>query len=252
MKRIFVTALLSFVAGGAALAADLPPAGPPPPRAPAVYVPAPAAFSWTGFYIGGNLGAGFNHGNITDTTLAASWGLNNKATFVGGGQVGANYQFNSFVVGVEGDFDWFANSNNSAGATVALPLGGTATLSGNSNGRWLTTVTGRLGYAFDRVLVYAKGGGAWVGNNNLTLTGPGGSVAFGTSSSNTGWVAGGGLEYAFFNNWTAKVEYDYVGLSNYTFTVPATSPVLPGDVFSTSSRNIQMVTVGVNYLFNGF
>ncbi len=77
-------------------------------------------------------------------------------------------------------------------------------------------MTGRLGYAFDRVLVYAKGGGAWVGNNNLTLlnVGTGGTVAFGTSSSNTGWVVGGGLEYAFFNNWTAKVEYDYVGLNN--------------------------------------
>ncbi len=69
MKRILVTALLSFVAGGAALAADLPPAAPPPPRAPAVYVPAPAAFTWTGFYIGGNLGGGRNHGTITDTSL---------------------------------------------------------------------------------------------------------------------------------------------------------------------------------------
>ena len=118
MKRILVTALLSFVAGGAALAADLPPAAPPPPRAPAVYVPAPAPFSWTGFYIGGNLGGGFNHGTITDTFDLFSWGLNNKTTFVGGGQVGANYQFNSFVVGVEGDFDWFADNNNSGGGTA--------------------------------------------------------------------------------------------------------------------------------------
>jgi outer membrane immunogenic protein len=255
MKRIFVTALLSFVAGGAALAADLPPAAPPPPRAPAVYVPVPAAFSWTGFYIGGNLGAGFNHGGIADSFGLYNWGVNNQATFVGGGQVGANYQFNSFVVGIEGDFDWFANNNNSGGGTAIPGLGGAGTtISGTSSGRWLTTVTGRLGYAFDRVLVYGKGGGAWVGSNNLTLVGGGASVAISNSNSNTGWVAGAGVEYAFFNNWTAKVEYDYVGLSNNTFTVPGTFPVaaVAGDVFSTSNRNIQMVTVGVNYLFNGF
>jgi outer membrane immunogenic protein len=254
MKRILGVALLCGIAAGQAFAADLPPA-PPVYKAPAVYAP-PPQFSWTGFYIGGNLGGGRNHGSVADSFGLFNWGVNNQTTFVGGGQVGANYQFNSFVVGVEGDFDWFANNNNSGGGTAIPGLAGaTTTISGSNNGRWLTTVTGRLGYAFDRVLVYAKGGGAWVGSNNLTLLNvpTGATVSFGNSNTNTGWVVGGGVEYAFFNNWTAKVEYDYVGLSNNTFTVPGTFPVgVAGDVLSTSSRNIQMVTVGVNYLFNAF
>jgi outer membrane immunogenic protein len=249
MKRILGAALLCGIAAGQAFAADLPPAPAPMPRAPAAYIPAPPPFSWTGFYIGGNLGVGFNHGTITDSFNGFNWGLNNSATFVGGGQVGANYQFSNFVVGVEGDFDWFANNNNSGGGVTAF---GT-TLQGSSNGRWLTTLTGRLGYAFDHVLVYGKGGGAWVGSNNLTLLDvpTGATVSVSNNNTNTGWVAGAGVEWAFTNNWTAKVEYDYVGLSNYSFTVPA-GFVLAGDTFSTSSRNVQMVTVGINYLFNGF
>jgi len=247
--RTLITAVTALIASGSAWAADLPPAPAPAPRAPAAYIPAPPPFSWTGFYIGGNIGAGFNHGNITDSINGASWGLNNNGTFAGGGQVGGNYQFGVVVAGVEADFEWFANNNNSGGGVTAF---GT-TLSGSSNGRWLTTVTGRLGYAFDRVLVYGKGGGAWVGSNNFTVLNvpTGASVSFSNSNSNTGWVAGAGVEWAFFNNWTAKLEYDYVGLSNYSFTVPA-GFALAGDVFTSSSRNVQMVTVGVNYLFNGF
>jgi len=239
-----VTALLVGMSAGAQ-AADLgrPPA--PAYKAPAYVAP---VFSWTGFYLGGNLGAGWSNGTVTDTLLGVNWsGNNNNATFVGGGQVGVNYQINSFVLGIEGDFDWFANNNNSATVTA---FGETVT--GSNNGRWLTTLTGRLGYAFDHVLLYGKGGGAWVGSNNFTVTNvaTGSSVSFSNNNTNTGWTAGGGLEYAFANNWTARVEYDYVGLDNASFTVPATFPVIHGDVFTTHNRNIQMVTVGINYLFN--
>ncbi len=261
MKSVLSSAVATSVVATAALlgsiaarAADLPPA--PPPRAPVAYVPVVPPFSWTGFYLGGNLGGARNHGTISDTFGLYNWGVNNQTTFVGGGQVGANYQFNSFVVGVEGDFDWFANNNNSGGGTAIPGLGGAGTtISGSNNGRWLTTLTGRLGFAMDRVLLYAKGGGAWVGSNNLTLLNAptGASVAFGNGSTNSGWVAGAGVEYAFTNNWTAKVEYDYVGLGNFNLTVPATFPPgVAGDTFSTSNRNVQMVTLGLNYLFNGF
>jgi outer membrane immunogenic protein len=229
-------------------AADLPPA-PPPPQAP-VFVPVPL-FSWTGFYLGGNLGAGWNHGNISDSSGAFAWGANNSTTFVGGGQVGVNYQINNFVVGLEGDFDWFANNNNSGGGTPLPGLAAAGTVvQGSNNGRWLTTLTGRVGLAADRLLVYMKGGGAWVGSNNLTLTnlGTGGSVSIGNGNTNTGWVAGAGIEWAFANNWTAKFEYDYVGLSNKSLTVTLPSGV--PDTFSTNNRNVQTLTVGVNYLFN--
>ncbi|MGB6940089.1 MAG: outer membrane beta-barrel protein, partial [Xanthobacteraceae bacterium] len=151
--------------------------------------------------------------------------------------------------GIEGDFDWFANNNNSGGGT---DLANGSTVQASNNGRWLTTLTGRLGVVgWNNVLFYGKGGGAWVGSNNLTLTNlnTGGSVSLGNSNTNTGWTAGAGIEWMFARNWTAKVEYDYVGLSSKSFTVPAQFPE-GGDVVSTNNRNVQMVTVGVNYLFN--
>ena len=253
-KSLFCSAAAVSVLLGLSLsakAADLPMAPPPPPRAPAFVAPPP--FSWTGFYLGGNAGAGWNHGNISDSAGLFSWGANNSTTFVGGGQVGVNYQFSSVVLGIEGDFDWFANNNNSGGGTALAGVAAGSFVQGSNNGRWLTTLTGRAGLAADRLLVYMKGGGAWVGSNNLTLTnlGPGGgSVSIGNGNTNTGWTAGAGIEWAFANNWTAKFEYDYVGLSNksLTVTLPTAPPV--ADTFSTNNRNVQMVTVGVNYLFN--
>jgi outer membrane immunogenic protein len=241
-KSMLGLVAIGLLIAGPAMAADMgmPLKAPPAPVAP--------LFSWTGFYLGGNLGAGWNDGNLTDSLFGVNWsGNNNNVTFLGGGQVGVNYQINSVVLGVEGDFDWFANNNNSATVTA---FGETVT--GSNNGRWLTTLTGRLGYAWDRVLFYGKGGGAWVGSNNFTLTNvaTGSSVSFANNNTNTGWTAGAGVEWAFYDNWTARVEYDYVGLNGATFTVPATFPVVSGDVFTTHNRNIQTVTVGINYLFN--
>jgi outer membrane immunogenic protein len=252
MRRILIAGICALAAGQA-LAADLPPS--PPPRAPAVYVPpAPPPFSWTAFYIGGNLGAGWNHGNISDSINNFNWGLNNNGTFVGGGQVGANYQFNSLVVGIEGDFDWFANNNNSGNGVT---FDGT-TLQGSSNGRWLTTLTGRLGVAADRLLFYGKGGAAWVGSNNLTLlnVNTGQTIAFSNNQTNTGWTLGAGIEWAFVDNVSARLEYDYVGLSTASFTIPPNFPngpagsVFANDVFSNSNRNISMLTLGINVLFH--
>jgi outer membrane immunogenic protein len=249
MQKLFRAAAITTLFVGmsvAAKAADLPVAPAPAYKAPVVVAP---TFSWTGFYLGGNVGAGWQNGTLADSFGLFNFNANNNATFVGGGQVGANYQFGSnFVVGIEGDFDWFANNNNSV--TVTGPLG--TTFQGSNNGRWLTTLTGRLGYAYDRVLFYGKGGGAWVGSNNFTLTdtATGASASFSNNNTNTGWTAGGGVEWAFTNNWTARVEYDYVGLSNQTFVVPAGFGAATGDVVTTNNRNIQMVTVGVNYLFN--
>jgi outer membrane immunogenic protein len=103
-----------------------------------------------------------------------------------------------------------------------------------------------------------KAGGGWVGNNNLTVTNTTTGLSFtcGTlgltnCNNNTGgWLVGAGFEYAFTNNWTVKLEYDYLGLGNRTFVVPAGAPFLAGDTFTTNNRNVQMVKVGVNYLFN--
>ena len=246
MKLIWVAAgAFALSIGGPALAADLPPPPAPPPRAPATYVPVPVPYyNWTGFYIGGNLGGGFSSGSFSDP-LGNTFTSPSNFKFLGGGQVGANYEFgNGFLIGVEAMFDWTPNSGNTA--TLTTP-GGAAALTINNS--WLTTVTGRLGYAWDRLLIYGKGGFAYVGSSNSRLTDlTSGNSVTGTTS-NYGWTAGAGLEYAFWNNWSARVEYDYIGLNNATYGVPVGPAFPPGDTFTGSNRNIQMVTLGINYKF---
>jgi outer membrane immunogenic protein len=246
MKKVLLTgtALLTLVSGSA-MAADLSRAAPAP-----VYTKAPMAplFTWTGFYVGGNLGGAWAHRDVTDTFNPGfnfSNG-NNNGVFIAGGQVGGNYQFNNFVVGLEGTFDW-ASNNNSGTTGIAVP--GVGVVQVTSNNTWVSTLAGRFGVAFDRVLVYGKGGGAWVGNNSFTVTSAGASVTGSNSNTTSGWLVGAGVEWAFATNWTLKAEYDYIGLSGRSFTIPAGSPFLVGDTFTTGSNNIQMATVGVNFLF---
>jgi outer membrane immunogenic protein len=252
MRKFFLssTAVLVVLSTGAAPAgaADMTPAPAP------VYSKAPImapAFTWTGFYVGGNLGGAWANRNVTDSLFGLNFsnGTNN-AVFIGGGQIGGNYQFSNFVVGVEGTFDWASNNNNTTTGIVVPGLGGN-TIQVTSNNTWLSTLAGRFGVAYDRVLFYGKGGGAWVGNSSFTVTNvtTGASITGSNSNTTTGWLAGAGLEWAFANNWTVKFEYDFIGLSGRTFTVPAGSPFLVGDTFTTGSNNIQMATVGVNFLF---
>jgi outer membrane immunogenic protein len=225
-------------------AADL---GRPPPPAPA-YVPPPApVFSWTGFYIGGNLGAAWTQVHVTDS-LGNSWSNAQQGVFAGGGQVGANYQMNWFVIGVEADFDWLANNHNSSNA-VSTPLGA---LQLSANDRWLTTLAARFGVAANNWLFYGKAGGGWVGIGNPTLTNvtTGGSISVSNSNSTTGWLAGAGVEWAFAPNWTAKLEYDFLGLNDSNFTVAAGTPIIGGDVITTHDVHVQTLTVGINYLFH--
>jgi outer membrane immunogenic protein len=249
-RLVCASALLPLAAFGAPMAAhaaDIAPApvykAPPPPP--------PPPFSWTGFYIGGNIGVGWNQGSWTDSLFGVGFSnQNNNAVFIGGGQIGGNYQINNWVFGIEGDFDWAANNNNSG--TGTLINGNTFQI--NANNRWVSTLAGRIGFAFDHWLFYAKGGGAWVGNNGFTVTNltTGAAVSVSGNNTNSGWLAGGGIEWAFTNNWTVRAEYDFIGLNNRTFTLPATFPVLVGDTFTTHNRDVQMFTVGVNYLFNWY
>jgi outer membrane immunogenic protein len=253
MKRLAFALALSIGASTAALAADLPPP-PPMPRAPATYIPVVPPYNWTGFYIGGNLGVGWNNsGTIADTFGSTFTTPANNARFLGGGQVGVNYEFwGGVVVGAEAMFDWLPNQNNSIGVVGGGPaLGSTANVT--INNRWLTTATGKLGYAWDRVLLYGKAGGAWVGSSNPGIAVTTGGVPVGagfssTSNNNFGWTAGVGVEWAFYNNWSARAEYDFISLQNQSFTV-APGTAFAGDVVSVNSRSINMFTAGVNYKF---
>jgi outer membrane immunogenic protein len=249
MLRLFRAAALAsatLTASGIAHAADL--GRPPPPPPQPVYAP-PPVFTWTGFYIGGNLGVAWTQGDVTDS-FGNSFSNSQNAVFTGGGQVGANFQINWLVVGVEADFDWLANNNNSSNAVVI----GNNAFQVSANDRWITTLAARVGVAANNWLFYAKGGGGWVGVNEFTLTNvtAGAAISSSNSNSNTGWLAGAGIEWAFAPNWTAKVEYDFLGLNNSTLTVPVGTPVVGGDIITTTNRDVQTLTVGLNYLFNWY
>ena len=183
-------------------------------------------------------------------------GIGQTTKFLGGGQVGVNYEFyGGVVIGAEAMFDWLPNTTNTFTATEGPtgPAPGTVA-SATFNNRWLTTATGKLGYAWDRVLLYGKGGGAWVGANNPNLTVGGfGQTLTSSTTTNFGWTAGIGVEWAFAGNWSARAEYDYIGLQNQTVTVAAV-PGAPfaGDTININNRNISMFTAGLNYKFGGW
>jgi outer membrane immunogenic protein len=242
MRMIFrtsVAALALLTIASAASAADMavkaPPAPPPPPP-----------FSWTGFYIGGNVGGAWAHGNnMTDNRFGLPFNGNNNGVFIAGGEAGFNYQFTNLVIGFEGDFDWAANSNNS-GAAVIIP--GVGTFQVTSNNRWIATVAGRFGLAYDRWFFYGKGGGGWVGSSGFTVTNltTGASISGNNNNTLSGWLVGAGIEWAFASNWSGKIEYDFLQLNSQTFSAV---PLIPGDGFNTGRPNIQMVKFGINYRF---
>ncbi len=233
MKRMLMAGALALAAGsigGQALAADLTPPPPPPPRAPATYVPAPApVFSWTGIYLGINGGYGFGTTDWTPPPPASSFNANG---FLVGGTVGGNYQMGSFVLGLEGDWDW---SNLNGSASCGKPGAPPATCETKSD--WLGTARGRAGWAWDRILFYGTGGAAFG-----DLQAGKGALPF-ASATEIGWTAGAGIEAAITPNWTAKVEYLYVDLGN--LSCPAASC---GGVDTVSLKE-NVVRAGVNYKF---
>ncbi len=226
----------------AASAADLPrkaPAYAPPPP--------PAPFNWTGFYVGGHLGGDWGTkewSNEVDPTGSSPGFLGSGTVngFLGGLQAGYNYQINWVVLGIEGDFSW-----TDASKTYSC-FGGFETCS--SKAEWFSSLTGRIGGAVDRALFYLKGGVAWVHEKHSDscpdCSATGGLNVWDASETRTGWTLGGGVEYAFTRNWSAKVEYDYMDFG--TKTVAFTSPFVPENV--DIQQRVHAVKAGVNYKFD--
>jgi len=245
---------LALFAAGTATAADLPPRTPEPPRAP-VYVP--PTYNWTGFYVGGHFGAASGPETMTDVNgvfVAPGTGIRSRPNeFLGGGQLGFNYQMGGIVLGAEVDESWtnWKGSTTTAIGALAVPPATAAATSIQTvdKASAFATVTGRLGFAVDNWLFYGKGGGALM-NTDVSinaLLGTPLAVAGGAtiSDTRTGWTAGGGLEVGFWNNWSAKVEYDYMdfGTNHYNFSlVGVTAPI---DV----STKVHVVKGAINYRF---
>jgi outer membrane immunogenic protein len=183
MKKILLASVALFGFAGAASAADLPTRAAPP--AP-VFAAAPV-FTWTGFYVGVNAGYGWSNDDF-DAFDAAD--IDDDGGFVGGAQVGYNYQIGSFVVGLEGDIQYA-----DFGAEGAFDFDRDGDDDRFESSDWFGTVRARAGVAFDRALIYATGG-------------------FAFADDATGWTVGGGVEYAFTNNLSAKIEGLYVNLDN--------------------------------------
>ena len=262
LSPVWIGGIVAVAFTQIASAADLP------RKAPAYTPPPPPPFTWTGFYVGLNAGGHWAKDDVTTAASvpnfgalgAASFdagaaGTNEPSGFIGGLQLGYNWQINNFVLGLEGDVNGLTGKET---RSVLYPgpfpaAGDTFTTSAQSN--FLATVRGRLGFAFDRVLVYGTGGLA-VGNVKTTdsATVIGGTVLETTSNTTTrtGWTAGGGLEYAFAPNWSAKVEYLYVNLGSFDTTIPCVAGcvVVGGpDIIVHHKWTDNIARVGINYKF---
>ncbi len=298
-RRTLLASAAIMALTGVALAADLPSRAPPP-----VYLPPPPVFTWTGLYVGINAGYTWSNNNTVDTdaipggcdpafpgcTVTPNFSVTSASLatfdlpaktdgFIGGGQIGYNYQFNnSFVAGIEADIQGVAGSHSSSsfGSTLGNPnfplepIVQSASVSKRLD--YLGTVRGRLGFLITpTLLIYGTGGLAYGGVNPSTsiaqtVTNDPGlpfsySSAGNLSNSRVGWTAGGGGEWLFAPNWSLKVEYLYYDLGRVTYSL---SPLVnnggplsaaPGSVFSSafpqSSTRFRgnIVRAGLNYHF---
>jgi outer membrane immunogenic protein len=252
MKRmLFAGALSLFAATPAAWAADLPSA--PPPQAPARYVPAVApVYNWSGIYIGINGGYAFGS---TDWSSPGA-GIVGTGTFntnggLVGGTAGFNFQSGQIVYGIEGDWDWADISGSSSNTTSTIDPAGICGTAGalacryQTSSNWLSTIRGRVGYAFDRVMIYATGGGA-AGDVKATFSNPNTGFTGSTNSTEWGWTAGGGIEAALTENITAKVEYLFVDLQNGN----CSPTICGGGTAVPVSFDASIVRAGLNFKFN--
>ena len=199
----------------------------PPPSPP---------FRWSGLYIGGNIGGAWVTGTLTDNFTGASFDTDHSG-FIGGGQIGFNYQIRNLVLGIEWDFDW--TSLDETGRGVFVPSFGTLRASAEMD--WVTTLAARIGLVNDRWLVYVKVGGGWV-HNTASLTNLTTGASASASDTSGGFLVGGGVEYAFAPHWTARAEYSFLSLSDRTATG------FFGNTF-TFERDIEMLKIGLNYKF---
>jgi len=250
MKKTFLVIAASAALGSSvpAKAADLaarPYTKAPPPLVAAIY-------DWSGFYIGGNGGYAnsrncWNFVSFAGAPFTAGEGCHNADGAVAGGQIGYRWQTAAFVFGLEAQGDWadLRGSRVSTPAFVVAP--GDLTI--NSRLRAFGLFTGQVGYAWNNVLLYAKGGAAVVDNrffHNFTATN---GLINSTSDTRWGGTVGAGIEVGFAPNWSVGVEYDHLFIGRDTLNFAAA----PGGVATRNSigQDVDMVTARINYRFGG-
>jgi outer membrane immunogenic protein len=242
-------ALGALICATPALAADLP--------VKAVPVVS-SVYNWTGIYGGVHVG----YGQGMKDWLNSNFDYKVKG-FLGGGQIGVNQQIGNLVVGIEADASW-ANIRGDQNLTFGGPVVGfTQNVTGSTKIDALATLTGRLGFAQDRWLIYVKGGAAWARETHdfrfgQTLAIVGGPAVTQTatatgSEDRFGWVFGIGSEVALWGNWSFKSEYNYLHMGNARVRLNGTQTVLgvttPFTATADLYQNIHLAKFGVNYRF---
>jgi len=222
-----------------------------PPAQPQVVIP---PFTWTSCYAGVQAGGGWGKKELTDSVGIFSGQTGYSSTSVDvtgymvGGQFGCDYQFApTWVVGIEGAA---TGGNISKTTNFAVPsLADTASFRSTTD--FLASITGRIGYAWDRWLVYGKGGVALVGDR-YHADDVDGIYFFDATENRIGWTAGAGVEWAFTPEWSVKLEYDYYGFGtkslSFTDTTILGAPPFPPFIAPANiNQNIQVVLLGVNF-----
>ena len=233
MKKLAViaAAVAAFGFIGTASAADMP------AKAPVYKAPMMAPiYNWTGLYVGLEGGYSWGRSQLQQGPGATNW-FDVKGGFIGG-TLGYNWQFQNFVLGIETDF---AGSDFKSGPQPSSSTFGCGSGPCETNVTWFGTTRGRLGYAWDRWLVYATGGWAYGKvHSRIDNTAP---FFDDGGKTRSGWTAGGGAEWAFMGNWSAKLEYLHVDFGNYDIGTSIPTP--------TATTRLDLVKLGLNYKFWG-
>jgi outer membrane immunogenic protein len=229
IRRLMLSTAVAVAAAGSAIGADLP-------YGSGDYTPSAPLFTWTGFYLGGQIGYGWAGNNLSGGGPGFAFsGINYVPNgVVGGAHIGYNLQYSQIVFGIEGDID--GTGINKSYNWGPLAFGSQIPVEGS--------IRGRLGLALDRALIYVAGGAAFAGVTNTYQS------FFGYNSigrSVAGWTVGGGLEYALFNNWSIRAEYryaDFGAATDYPFAAVAGSAI-------THRLTENVVRAGFSYKFDG-
>ena len=250
----FIAAAALAIGSGGAFAADMAPYY----RAP---LPMPA-FSWTGFYIGGDIGGAWTHQDVSSVCVGCNQAPG-AATITASGVIGGFYGgYNlqlapQWVVGIEGDWSWDSLSGSAAFPNLFASGGpvGSGGIAWTSDPRWLASVRGRLGWTWTpTALLYITGGAAWAGTNYTGVNAFSGGCpncsAISFSQTKPGWVLGGGVEWApWANSWLVRAEYLHYQFSGTTVVPTSLSPgTIPGSL-TWGDMSVDEVRAGIAYKF---